>query len=165
MLELGDKINPAVGTYKDYFTSLGVHHTSIDWNGNNGAINRDLRKPITDLGFAFDVVTNIGTTEHVSDQYAVWQNMHTLCRPGGFIVSVTPFPGGDNWWWHGEHYPTYEFFQSFANLNDYSILKLGSGLEPPNKNVYCLMAKGNRSKVKFKMPPEELMYYNKMRPR
>jgi hypothetical protein len=52
MLELGDKINPAWSgehkTYKSHFESLGFRHVSIDWNGNNGAIARDLRKPLWD---------------------------------------------------------------------------------------------------------------------
>ncbi len=57
MLELGNKRNPD-GVYKLYFESIGIKHTSIDWNGQDGALNLDLRKPI-DMP-PFDMVTNIG---------------------------------------------------------------------------------------------------------
>lgn len=108
MLELGDKYN-GKGTYKDHFEKEGMEHTSIDWNGEHGALPLDLREPI-DLE-PFDMITNMGTTEHVSDQQAVWTNIHNLLKVGGILCSVTPLEG----WWlsHGEHYPRKSFFEKF----------------------------------------------------
>ena len=162
MLELGDKINPKIGTYKDYFEGLGIEHTSVDWNGCNGAIPLDLRLPI-DLG-QFDMVTNIGTTEHVSNQAGVWENIHQACKRGGIIVSVTPLPGGKDWWWHGEYYPTENFYREFATINGYIIEKMGIQLEEPTRNLYVRMVKTADQKT-FLMPKENLIYLNRMRPR
>lgn len=164
MLELGDKINGALGTYKAFFEGLGIRHVSIDWNGKNGALNRDLRKPLwAELG-QFDCVTNIGTTEHVTGegaQRAVWENIHRLLRPGGLLVSVTPKPGC--WHWHGTHYPTIEFYSEFCRLNGYVIEGLAEQLPAPNTNIYLRARKGLASG--FIMPAESLIYRNHMRPR
>jgi len=131
MLELGNKCN-GKGVYKDYFVQEGIDHISIDWNGENGALKLDLREPI-DLP-VFDMITNIGTTEHVSDQTAVWANIHHLLKVDGILVCVTPYPG--DWSWHGNYYPTENFYRDFADLNGYKIEKLYIGRERPNRNWY-----------------------------
>ena len=55
MLELGNKIQQGY-SFKKYFTRLGFEHTSVDWNGKDGALKKDLRLPLK-LG-TFDMVTN-----------------------------------------------------------------------------------------------------------
>lgn len=161
MLELGDKINRGV-TYKQYFESLGVNHTSIDWNGKNGAINRDLRTPLWHEFGQFDVVTNIGTTEHVDDQKMVWSNISEMCKVGGYVVCVTPAPIGDNWWWHGEYYPTIEFYHKFAEVRGYKILKIREDHPKPHRNIYCLLHKTSIASGEI---PIELIHKNTIRPR
>jgi SAM-dependent methyltransferase len=178
MLELGDKINPAwTGehkTYKAHFESLGFRHVSIDWNGNNGAIARDLREPLWDEFGQFDMVTNIGTTEHVDPQGKVWENIWRMCKPGGVIVSVTPYPDGKNWWWHGIHYPTREFFRALSMANSCEIERMGADLSAPNKNLYVRMRKRKDAETanlvppsdgNFIMPSDGFMHRNKMMPR
>ncbi len=157
MLELGNKKN-ANGVYKTFFESVGIDHTSIDWNGEDGALKLDLRKPI-DLE-PFDMVTNIGTTEHVSDQKAVWENIHNLTKIGGVIASLTPLEG--DWWWHGEHYPRREFFEQFAK-NGYEIEYMDIGREHPNRNLCVRLKKVAHND--FVMPESETMFYNQMRAR
>jgi len=160
MLELGNKKNPD-GVYKDYFESLGIRHVSIDWNGENGALKLDLRTPIKPQVGTFDMVTNIGTTEHVSNQTAVWENIHNCCHVGGAIVSVTPRPG--DWWWHGEWYPTGEFFREFARLNGYRVDLLGIERGEPFRNNCARLVKERC--LKFTMPALNLIYKNTRRPR
>lgn len=157
MLELGNKRNPD-GVYKQYFQSINICHVSIDWNGLDGALKLDLRQPI-DLE-PFDMVTNIGTTEHVSDQPAVWRNIHNLTKVGGVIASLTPLEG--DWWWHGEYYPRPEFFQQFEK-NGYEIEYLDIGRVYPNRNVCARLKKVAHRE--FVMPDPDTMYINKMRPR
>ena len=100
MLELGNKVNPQAGlSYKDWFTRhCNIEHVSVDVNGLNGALALDLRQPLTPLeGRVFDMVTNIGTSEHVeSDQHCVWKNMWDHLAVGGHLVSITPLAGD----WH-----------------------------------------------------------------
>jgi hypothetical protein len=156
MLELGCKENRN-GVYKWYFESIGIDHTSIDWNGLYGSLPLDLRKPV-DLP-PFDMVTNIGTTEHVSEQEPCWRNIHNLTKVGGVIASATPREG--DWWWHGEHYPRFEFFEQFAELNGYRIERLAEGLEFPNRNLYARMVKlEDRA---FVMPSLDTIFVNERR--
>ena len=162
MLELGGKVNAGV-TYKGWFESLGFRHVSIDWNGEHGALVRDLRIPLwSELG-QFDMVTNIGTSEHVGDQRGVWENIHMMTKAGGIYVGQCPYHDGQSWWWHGEWYPTEEFYQSFAELNGWTIERMGRGKEPPHENLYVRMAKGKD--CPFVMPDLSLIKQNKMRPR
>lgn len=158
MLELGNKKN-AEGVYKVYFESIGIDHTSIDWNGEDGALKIDLRKPIVGLE-PFDMITNIGTTEHVSDQEAVWRNIHNLLKIGGVIASLTPLEG--DWWWHGEYYPRMEFFEQFAE-NGYRIDYLDIGREYPNRNLCARLTKLEHKP--FMMPAPDTIFFNQRRPR
>lgn len=158
MLELGNKKN-SKGTYKNYFESLGIEHTSVDWNGLDGALKLDLRVPIN-LG-QFDMVTNIGTTEHVSEQTPVWKNVHEAVKLGGVLVSITPKPG--DWWWHGEYYPTQEFYKQFAELNGYTVENLSEAQNHPTRIIRARMRKVKD--LPFQMPKSEYIFFNEMRPR
>lgn len=163
MLELGNKRTKnksgVFDTYKDYFTAQGIDHTSIDWNGEDGALKLDLRKPI-DLE-PFDMITNLGTTEHVSEQEPVWRNIHNLLKVGGVFVNLTPMKG--DWWWHGEWYPQPEFFEQFAELNGYRIDHLAIGREHPYRNIDVRMTKLEHKT--FVMPDPDTLYNNIQRRR
>lgn len=157
MLELGGKIN-APHTYKAFFEARGYRHVSVDWNGQYGALKMDLREPLN-LG-TFDMVSNIGTTEHVGGQEGVWRNICEAMRVGSVLVSTTPMEG--NWCWHGEHYPTEGFFHDLANLNGLAIERLYvSGVEP-RKMIFARMVRV--VDMPFAMPDGGI-YRNKIRPR
>jgi len=164
MLELGGKWCSQAGvTYKSVFESLGFRHVSVDWNGEHGALALDLRMPLTHELKGADIVTNFGTTEHISDQTAVWQNIHSLTKPGGVYVGQTPYHDGNSWWWHGEWYPTEGFFESCADLNGWKIERMYRGMKPPHENLYVRMVKGED--CPFTMPDLGLIKHNEIRPR
>jgi SAM-dependent methyltransferase len=163
MLELGNKRNGDV-IYKAFFESLGFRHVSIDWNGLDGTLNRDLRLPLWDELGQFCMVTNIGTTEHVDGQAGVWENIHRMTKPGGVYCGLTPYPDGKSWWWHGSWYPTAAFFESFADLNGWVIEKIYKDRPDPFSNLYCRMQK-LAHEVDFTMPDMALIKHNKIRPR
>lgn len=164
MLELGGKINAGL-TYKAFFESQGIEHVSVDWNGEHGALVRDLRQPLWEELGQFDMVTNIGTTEHVDDQKGVWENIHWMTKPGGVLVSVTPYPDGRNWWWHGLYYPTEAFFLQFAAWNGWVIERIGADLPEPNRNLYVrLRRRENTTGWDFIMPMGTIVR-NQIRPR
>jgi hypothetical protein len=94
MIELGNKRTKEL-VWKDHFESMGISHTSIDLNGKDGALRLDLNFPI-DLPPA-DVVTNFGTSEHVSNQEACFDNIDRLSKK--WIVHQVPLIG--NWKGHG----------------------------------------------------------------
>lgn len=117
ILELGNKKNREF-IYKAFFQSLGFEHVSVDINGQDGALAKDLTKPLG-LG-TFDMVSNIGTTEHVSEdhiagQVACWRNILEAMHIGSALVSTTPAPG--HWKHHGVWYPEPVFFEELARLN------------------------------------------------
>lgn len=149
MLELGNKRQPE-GTYKDYFTALGYAHTSVDWNGQDGALKVDLRRPL-ELG-TFDMVSNIGTTEHVDKQEPVWRNICEAMAVGSVLVSTTPKPG--HWPRHGFWYPTEEFYPALADLNGMEIERFFETPEEYNNLAdnmfFCRMRKVEL--VPFSMP-------------
>lgn len=132
MLELGNKKNPN-GVYKDYFVGLGMEHISVDWNAEDGAVPMDLRDLQPDFApdgkwhQYFDIVTNIGTTEHVIPQKHVWQNILNALKVGGTFASVTPAPG--YWAWHQRQgqYPKEEFYTALAAANHLEVEKLFTG--------------------------------------
>ena len=107
---------------KHIFGLMGVEHTSFDLNGRDGAVPIDLAQPIPDKWRGtFDVVTNFGTSEHVTNQYQCWQNIHDLCRVGGWMLHGLPEVGS----WtnvHCEYLYTLDNTVALANACDYTVL-------------------------------------------
>ena len=106
---------------KSYFDLLGAMHCSVDWHGNNGVLKLDFREPMPEpMIERYDILTNFGFTEHVSDQYAAWKNVNDLIKVGGLIISELPaqanFPGHNDF-----PYYTLEFFQRLALKCGYEI--------------------------------------------
>lgn len=160
MLELGNKKKSAgdvTFTYKSVFKSLGFTHVSVDINGLDGALPKDLTKPL-ELG-TFDMVSNIGTTEHVSEkdwggQVACWQNILGAMHVGSVLVSITPKPGC--WPNHGTWYPHECFFSELAQLNGlelercYDSDKRRHGCTPHLRLVFARLRRV--ADVPFRMP-------------
>jgi hypothetical protein len=124
MLELGNKRNEKF-VYKTFFKSLGFQHTSVDINGSDGALPKDLTQPLG-LG-TFDMVSNVGTSEHVSEgrfegQVECWRNICEAMHVGSVLVSTTPKPGA--WRHHGVWYPHPEFYTELAELNGLEVERL-----------------------------------------
>ena len=145
MLELGGK-QDAGRVYKPYFEALGFRHVSVDWNGQDGALKRDLREPLG-LG-TFDMVSNIGTTEHVDRQEPVWRNICEAMHVGSVLVSTTPIKG--DWWWHGDWYPSDEFYRDLAVLNGLQVDRLYLAGVAPRRMWFARMTR--IEPMSFRMP-------------
>ena len=85
---------------RDWMEEEAVYeYVSLDMNGEDGALKVDLTKPLGDpaLLSRFDLVTNIGTTEHCGkENKKQWQAFCTsvnICKPGGLILHQLP-PAG-----------------------------------------------------------------------
>lgn len=122
---------PPCTTGKELFTSIGFKHTSIDLNGRDGALPIDLTTPIVDrdLLLNFDVVTNSGTTEHVSNQFECFKNIHSLCREGGLFIHMVPGVKYRNKILftdiqvpHGFYNYGFDFFRALASKSEYKLL-------------------------------------------
>jgi hypothetical protein len=143
MLELGNK-NGTGGkgdSYKAHFEALGLRHVSVDWNGQDGALPLDLRKP---LGMGvFSIVTNIGTSEHVDDQVPAWCNM--IEAAALVLACITPAPG--DWPGHGLFYPEPEFYVQLADRNGFKLEKLTVEGDAGRRLVHCRMRRPARVSV------------------
>jgi hypothetical protein len=152
-------------TYKAFFQSLGYRHVSVDTNGEDGALQYDLRQPLR-LG-TFDMVTNIGTSEHVGDTYEeqteCWRNMLEAMHTGSVLVCNTPAPGA--WPWHGVWYPTVDFYKQLAKWNGLAIVTLyeAAPLDATRCMVFARMVKTDAKAQRFRMPDSVTMYRNEMR--
>jgi len=156
MLELGNKRN-GEWTYKRYFESLGHQHMSVDINGLDGALPLDLTKPLT-LG-TFDMISNIGTSEHVTPQAPCWRNMLEAMHIGSVLVSTTPKCG--HWQWHGEWYPYPRFYHELCALNGLAMERLYISGETPRQMWFCRAVRATDKP--FVMPDEKLIYFNRRR--
>ena len=101
MLELGDQVLKnmkgitSLKTGKEYFSNKGIEHISIDLNGKRGSLKLNLSKPIINPNWInyFDIITNLGTTEHIepqSSQYICFRTLHNFLKPKGIIIHVLP---------------------------------------------------------------------------
>lgn len=164
MLELGNK-RKGDFIYKKFFESLGFRHVSVDTNGLDGALRKDLRSPLI-LG-TFDMVTNVGTTEHVSEdkwagQVACWRNIVEAMHVGSVLISITPKPG--SWPNHGTWYPREEFFRQLASLNGCEVERIYSSdtrwKPAPDGYKYNFARLIRRELVPFAMPDQSTVYRN-----
>lgn len=114
---------------REWYLSHGCsRYVAIDANGR-GDITGDLnihrehwRSAPLDY---FDVVTDFGTGEHIWDQAQVWQTMHELCKPGGYIVFDRPTQG-----YHGHcfYLTNASVIAAFCHANQYEVVWAGRAL-------------------------------------
>ena len=69
----------------------------------------------------FDLVTNLGTSEHIFNQACAFKCMHDFTKVGGYMFHTVPFSGYYN---HGlfNYHPI--FFLFLANANQYKLVNL-----------------------------------------
>ncbi len=138
-------------TVKQYWESKGVKHTSIDLNGEDGALPLDLSKPLPEKFYnAFDIVTNCGTSEHVDNQFECWKNIHKCLKVKGFLLSANPEKGryNEN---HCDWFYDMNFFEVFADRLSYKTFLLGRILFPFNGGyvIFTAMEKSKESEFDF----------------
>jgi hypothetical protein len=153
MLELGNQELEAGSSErlaKRHFERLGVIHTSIDLNGQDGALVVDLSRPTdrSDWLGHFDVITNCGTTEHVDPheaQYDAFKNLHDWLRVGGISIHALPdvdaLEESGSWRGHCNNYYSASFVDMLATSNGYSVVSLRS---INHLVVFCLSKDQNR---------------------
>lgn len=164
MLELGDQVvfdrKVRERTGKQYFEHRGMGHVSFDLNGRNGALVVDLGKPnaASDRIGTFDVVTNIGTTEHVepkANQYPCFANIHAWTRNGGLMIHAVPstedLSAERRWADHCSFYYSRRFFERLAYANDYELMDFRN----INGLSFACLRKCNDTR--FRPMPEEFL--------
>ena len=123
-------------TAPDFYAAMGLNrYRSIDINGQLNSLPFDLNSCIEeryDFSDRFDLVTNNGTTEHLFNQQAVFDNIHRLTSVGGLVLHAVPFLNYVNHCFFN-YSPT--FFYNLAAANSYALLALGVGVKEGNAVV------------------------------
>lgn len=113
---------------KDFFKALGFSsYEAIDINSDFGSMVMDLNKNLkADYGFikTYDLVTNIGVSEHLFDQANFIKNAHNLCKKDGVMLHILPFIEYIN---HGFFNYQPRLFFDLAIVNNYDIVGLYVG--------------------------------------
>ena len=117
---------------KYFFQHLGFRHTSIDYNGKDGALPYDVREPLSaKFPVKFQLITNIGFSEHVGEntdyrdmmaaQYAFFKNIHELGGIDSLYYHCVPLT--HNWYKHGVCDYSLEFFAKLCEVCNYKIME------------------------------------------
>lgn len=127
ILELGNQIMNLEDTQgvsaKRFYSEMGFAHTSIDQNGKDEALNLNLSSEIKDKRIdTYDLITDMGTTEHVEDLYNCLLNVYNACHEGTIIIHKNPKTG--NFPNHGNHFFTLEFWKQYAWMVGYEVVEL-----------------------------------------
>jgi SAM-dependent methyltransferase len=136
LFDLAKLFYSVVFAFEDYL--------ALDRNGTGAARSADLNEPV-DLPGAFDVVTNLGTSEHVFNQYQFFKTMHEATRPGGLMIHSLPNQGGYDHGFYNYH-PTFCFDLAAANGYDVAVIAwVDASVSPPrlvtlDRTTYVEMA-------------------------
>ena len=86
---------------------------------NTIVFDLNVQAPGDDLAGKFDVVTNLGTTEHLINQHQAFKTMHELAKTGGIIYHDLPLSG-----YHEHGYFSYNplLFRELADANHYNVV-------------------------------------------
>lgn len=99
---------------------VGFRYSALDIFRAPDTILFDLNRhsPGPRLENRFDLVMNLGTTEHVFNQFNAFNTIHQLTKPGGVMYHDLPMLGYLD---HGFFRYDQLFFQMLAKENDYAI--------------------------------------------
>jgi len=120
--------DPTINNYADesYFPSKKVEALSLDYSDYENAdliadLTTDLSSDKTLLRHlnTFDIVFDIGTSEHVGNPFQSLLNAFDLVKPGGFYVYDLPY---ENWNNHGFFQFTPTFFSDLTRTNNYDLI-------------------------------------------
>jgi SAM-dependent methyltransferase len=116
----------------------------FDLNGLDGCLAVDLDQPLSGYDEAFDCILNFGTSEHCMGQETVFRNIHTMCRPGGFMIHHVPLAG--HWPGHSPFKYAPGFFSTLSVINGYKVALLEEVRRGSDRlATRCAIRRGNES--------------------
>lgn len=117
--------DPGVPHTSEFFKALGfVLYEAIDISDYGGTRIMDLNEDLAEkYGFneRYDLVTNLGVSEHLFNQATFFKNAHETTKVGGYMVHIVPSVHFAN---HGFFNYQPRFFQDMAAANNYRIVEL-----------------------------------------
>ncbi|MFQ1996704.1 hypothetical protein ACK35E_04795 [Aeromonas veronii] len=106
---------------KSMYENLGLKYDSVDVYG--GTIFCDFNNQMLELSHQYDVVTNLGTSEHVFNQYNVFASIHNITKKNGLMIHCLPLKHSP----HGLFTYNVDFFISLCFSNNYEVVELVFG--------------------------------------
>lgn len=119
----GASYDPVTGGTNEAFLGELLEHCGMKYLAFD--VSPGYKTDLLDINFSvlprhysnrFDVVLNIGTTEHVLNQFNAFEIIHNATRTGGLIVHELPISGHTN---HGYFVYTGRLFFDMAGYNEY----------------------------------------------
>jgi len=110
------------GYFGELLVAGGFKYHSLDiFNGYNTILfDLNIDQPSQEMVGQFDLVTNLGTTEHVINQYESMRSIHQFTKVDGLIYHDLPMSG---YYTHGYFSYNPLFFQHLALANEYEIVR------------------------------------------
>lgn len=105
----------------EWYKSKGIEYMAIDLSGENDSKKWDLSEPLK-TNKKFDLVCDLGTSEHVKDLFQCFSNVNKLTKVGGVMIHENPKK--ENWPLHGYHYRTKEFYDELVSVAGYELILL-----------------------------------------
>lgn len=146
LIELGDQnafndLAEGIEKYriKDIMGAYFKEYHTIDLKGSD-IIKTDLSEYRPNL-FKANIITNIGTSEHVEDergQWNCWRNLHSWLKIGGIMIHELPEVG--SWAGHARYYVTKEYFKSLEKCG-YEVLELDTHKYNVGNSIWCVVMK------------------------
>lgn len=96
------------------YTALDIFHAT-----NTILFDLNVHEPGPELEGKFDLVMNLGTTEHVFNQLRAFQSLHALTKLGGILYHDLPMAGYMN---HALFRYDPLFFRTLVEANPYEVL-------------------------------------------
>tara|TARA_R110000868_G_scaffold357282_1_gene618732 strand:- start:387 stop:1184 length:798 start_codon:yes stop_codon:yes gene_type:complete len=118
-------IKPGVRTLflGEVFDHTTHEYLSIDVCPGHNTTIIDLNKAAIPVSFRqrFDLVLNLGTTEHIVNQFNSFAAIHEATKTGGYMLHQVPTAG-----WHNHGYFCYHplFFKDIVAANGYELLDM-----------------------------------------
>ncbi len=144
LIELGIQENYFSNDFRflrDKLSHNFLEYKSLDLHNIEGVTLFDLSEDKPE-SFECDVITNIGTSEHVEfeeGQYNCWKNMHNWLKIGGIAIHELPEVG--SWKNHCRYYCSFDFFKNLENYG-YEIKELTHHYHPGQGNlIWCVLEK------------------------
>ena len=103
------------GYAEELLVASGFKYRSIDlFQGYNTILfDFNIHQPSQQLAGQFDLVTSLGTTEHIINQYQAMKSIHEFTKTGGLIYHDLPMSG---YYMHGYYSYNPLFFQIWRLL-------------------------------------------------
>ena len=151
---LNRKSEHAIKSAKQLYMHLGFqNYKVIDGTDGPNSVKLDLNMELPDTtveALKSQLVTNFGTTEHVFNQYQVFNTIHKIVSAEGIMVHAVPISGNFQ---HGYFSYTPRFFAELAWANGYKILNMY--ISPDYKPELHSFSRDKLYKLRFK----DLMLY------